>query len=310
MNKISGNEFIKVVEVGPRDGLQNEAKIIATTDKAKLIQGLVAAGLQNIEITSFVSPKWIPQLADNLDLVKLLDLPDNITTLALVRNQKGYEIAKQAKIKQMSFFMSATQSHSKKNINKSIEEALEVIKGLASAAKEDKIATRAYVSCAFFCPYEGKVDFRQVTPIISSLIQMGIDEISVGDTIGYATPRQVNDLLHDLINEVPVHKIAMHFHDTFGMALANVYASIESGVRIFDTSFGGMGGCPYAPGASGNLATEDLVYLLDNLGFKTSINLNKLMEVSIMAENIIGRSLPSKYLQANKAKNLHKQEVK
>ncbi len=307
---MSKQETVKIVEVGPRDGLQNETGIITTADKAKLIYALVSSGITNIEITSFVSPKWIPQLADGLELAQILNLPNFVTTTALVPNLKGYESAKLAHLPEISLFMSATQSHSKKNINKSIEEALILIKELTQIAQADQKFIRCYISCAFFCPYEGYVDFANVIKLIIKLVEMGIDEISIGDTIGYATPKNVKDLLKPLGTMLDTKKIAMHFHDTYGMALSNVYASLEENIRIFDSSIGGMGGCPYAPGASGNLASEDLVYLLHGLGFNTGINIDKLVEAGSLAQTIIKKKLPSKYLQASLAKCLNVQEIK
>ena len=224
--------------------------------------------MKNIEITSFVSPKWIPQLADGLDVAKAIKLPPNVVASALVPNLKGYETAKQANLQQIALFMSATESHSRKNINKSIDEAIETLSGVAQVAKNDGFSVRLYLSVVFACPYEGAVAPEQVTHIVSKLLALGVDEISLGDTIGAATPNQVSTLIKLISKQLPLDKIALHFHDTRGTALANALAGLDSGVTIFDASVGGLGGCPYAPGASGNLATEDLVYMLHGLGIK------------------------------------------
>jgi len=291
-------KFVKVVEVGPRDGLQNEAKHVATKDKVRLIEALAAAGLKNIEITSFVSPKWIPQLADGLDVAKALKLPPNVVASALVPNLKGYESAKQANLQQVALFMSATESHSRKNINKSIDEAIEALSDVARLAKKDGFSVRLYLSVVFACPYEGQVAPEQVASIVLRLLDMGVDEISLGDTIGAATPNQVSTLIKLISKQLPLEKIALHFHDTRGTALANALAGLDSGVTIFDASIGGLGGCPYAPGASGNLATEDLVYMLHGLGIKTGIDLEKLVDAGALAEEILEKKLPGRYLQA------------
>lgn len=294
--------FVKIVEVGPRDGLQNESQIITTADKVSLINLLIDSGIKNIEVTSFVSPKWIPQLADGLDVVKSLNLPDSVITTALVPNLKGYEMARIAKLKQVSFFMSATETHNQKNINKSISNALTTIKELVNLAKSESRLVRCYLSCSFYCPYEGKVDINAVLPIVNELFTMGIDEISIGDTIGYATPLEVATLLKQILLVVPSNAIAMHFHDTCGVALANVLTSLDLGITTFDSSIGGLGGCPYAPGASGNLATEDLTFMLHGLGIKTGIDLDKLIQASSHAQLILNHLLPGKYLQASLGK--------
>jgi hydroxymethylglutaryl-CoA lyase len=289
---------VKIFEVGPRDGLQNEATFVSTEDKVRLIEALATTGLKNIEITSFVSPKWIPQLADGPEVAKKVNLPGNITTTALVPNLKGYESAKQAGMKHIAVFMSATESHSRKNINKSIDEAVAALKEVIDAARKDQVSVRAYMSVVFACPYEGSVDRNQVAKVVSQLIALGIDELSLGDTIGAATPGQVAPLIQLISKEFPLNKIALHFHDTRGIALANVLAGLDCGVAIFDSSIGGMGGCPYAPGAAGNLATEDLVYMLNGLDIKCGIDLEKLVAAGELAQSIVKRKLPGRYLQA------------
>ncbi|MBS2006163.1 MAG: hydroxymethylglutaryl-CoA lyase [Cyanobacteria bacterium SZAS TMP-1] len=292
---------MQVVEVGPRDGLQNEAATISTADKFRLIEALAQAGLGQIEITSFVSPKWIPQLADGPDLARqVMQTPSlaKVQTSALVPNIKGYEGAKEAGLKQINLFMSASESHSKRNINKSIAEALATMAEVAAVAKADGKRVRCYVSTVFACPYEGKIAPQASLDICKKLLAMGVDEISLGDTIGAATPNQVVKLIELLAGDVPLSKLALHFHDTRGTALANVVAGIESGITIFDASVGGLGGCPYAPGASGNLATEDLVYMLNGMGIETGIDLEKLTDAGRLAQEILGRQLPGRYLKA------------
>jgi len=289
---------ITVFEVGPRDGLQNEAGQVETADKVALIEALAQSGLKHIEITSFVSPKWIPQLADGLAVARQLQLPSDVQTSALVPNLKGYEGACAAGLTQINLFLSASESHSKKNINKSVAEALSTMKEVAAAALADGKRIRCYVSTVFACPYEGPVKPEQVVMVVEGLLQMGVHEISLGDTIGAANPRQVKEVLDRLSGVVPLPQLALHFHDTRGTALANVVAGIESGVTIFDSSLGGLGGCPYAPGASGNLATEDLVYMLEGMGIKTGVNLERLVDAGALAEKILGKKLPGRYLQA------------
>ncbi|MCW5821948.1 MAG: hydroxymethylglutaryl-CoA lyase [Cyanobacteria bacterium TGS_CYA1] len=291
---------VKIVEVGPRDGLQNEPEQVATTDKAQLIEKIAEAGLGEIEITSFVSPKWIPQLADATELAELVcnKLDSNITTSALVPNLKGYERFKETSIKQVNLFMSASESHSKKNINKSIDEALIALKEVADVAKADGYRVRAYVSVVFECPYEGKISPEPVINICDRLLEMKVDEISLGDTIGAATPVHVAQVIGLLAKNVGLEKLALHFHDTRGGALANVLTGLESGIRIFDSSLGGLGGCPYAPGASGNLATEDLVYMLHGMNVDTGINLDKLVEAGKFAQKVLKKDLPGRFLKA------------
>ena len=288
---------IKVVEVGPRDGLQNEEKNIPTADKVRLIEALAATGLKNIEVSSFVSPKWIPQLADALDVAGALNLPD-VNKSALVPNLKGYERFKEAGLNQVALFMSASESHSKKNINKSVDEAFVALAEVCDLAKRDGYPVRCYVSVVFECPYEGTVSPEQVTRITERLLSMGIDEISLGDTIGAATPNQVVDMISRVARHCDLDKLALHFHDTRGTALVNVLAGLESGISIYDSSLGGMGGCPYAPGAAGNLATEDLVYLLHGIGCDTGIDLDRLVDAGLLAQELLGKKLPGRYLGA------------
>lgn len=291
---------VKVVEVGPRDGLQNEPNLVETEDKIRLIQALAQSGLSHIEVTSFVSPKWIPQLKDASEVASgLAKLKlDGVTTSCLVPNLKGYERFKESRLDELALFMSATESHSKKNINKSIEEALATLKEVADVAKADGYRIRVYLSVVFECPYEGRVNSQQVLKVTEKLVAMGVDEVSLGDTIGAATPKDVFKIVKDVSRYVDPQKLALHFHDTRGTALANVVAGLEAGVTIFDASLGGLGGCPYAPGAAGNLATEDLVYMLDGLGVDTGIDLEKLVDAGALAQKLLDKQLPGRYLKA------------
>lgn len=289
---------VSIVEVGPRDGLQNESTIVATADKARLIHALADAGLKRIELGSFVSPKWIPQMADSKELISSLKLPAGHRSSALVPNDKGYESALESGLKEIALFMSATESHNKKNINKSTDEALATLAQLAKRASADKLKIRCYLSVVFVCPYEGTTDPRKVEELVKKLVDIGIDELSLGDTIGGATPKDVWSILERVNHSVPKEKIALHFHDTRGTALANVLAGLQAGISIYDSSIGGMGGCPYAPGAAGNLASEDLVNMLNGMGIKTGINLDKLVDAGELAQTLVQHQLPGRYLQA------------
>ena len=305
-------ERVRVVEVGPRDGLQNEPELVALADKLRLVDALALSGLQNIEIASFVSPKWIPQMADAAELVSAFRRPAGVSVSALVPNDKGYDAALAAGLKEVAFFMSATESHSQKNINKSIDEAVLTMQNLSVRARQDGLKVRCYLSVVFVCPYEGKTDAAKVEQLVHKLVSIGIDELSLGDTIGAATPTDVWHILERISGSLDKSKIALHFHDTRGTALANVLAGLESGITIFDASIGGLGGCPYAPGASGNLATEDLVYMLHGMGIETGIDLDKLVDAGAVAQEITKRKLPGRYLQAclaSRAKSLKQAET-
>lgn len=293
---------IKIVEVGPRDGLQNESKILNTDEKLRLIYALADSGIKNIEITSFVSPKWIPQLADADEICQNLALPDNINTSALVPNLKGYERAKKTKLTTAAIFMSASESHNKKNINRSINESLQEFSQLVPLAKNDGKKVRAYLSVVFVCPYEGITSPDSVVALCKRLLDLGIDELSLGDTIGAATPRMVLSLISRLEKISSLEKFALHLHDTEGMALVNSIAGLEAGIKTFDTSIGGMGGCPYAPGAAGNLATEDLVHLMHSLDIETGIDLGKLINCGQLAQKLLNKQLPGRFLKASLAK--------
>ena len=291
-------ERVDVYEVGPRDGLQNELRTLPTRDKARLIEALVAAGEKRIEVTSFVSPKWIPQLADAEELLRLVGRREGVVFSALVPNLKGLQRAKEAGLEEAAIFISASEAHSKKNINKSIAEALAGAKEVAAAAREAGMRVRGYLSTVWGCPYEGHVPVERVVDISRQLVDAGLYELSLGDTIGIGTPRQTEEILGALLKHMPVEKLALHLHDTRGTALANTLVGLAMGVRTFDASIGGLGGCPYAPGAAGNLATEDAVYMLHGMGVQTGIDLDKLVGAGEIAQELIGRKLAGKYLQA------------
>jgi hydroxymethylglutaryl-CoA lyase len=295
MNKWPKQVTIK--EVGPRDGLQNEKTAISTQDKIAWINQLSKTGLTYIEITSFVHPKWIPQLADAFEVATRIERAPGVTYAALVPNQKGLEKALAAQVDEVAVFMSASETHNRKNINKSIEETFPVLKEVVKAAKQEGKTVRGYVSTVFGCPYEGKVPIGQVVRVSERLFEMGIDELSLGDTIGVATPKQVQELLEDIMKRFPKEKLAMHFHDTRGTALANILISLEMGITTFDSSLGGLGGCPYAKGASGNVATDDLVYMLHGMDIATGIDVQRLSEAALFIQEKIGRPLSSRYLQ-------------
>ncbi|MED4970173.1 hydroxymethylglutaryl-CoA lyase [Parageobacillus toebii] len=288
---------VTIKEVGPRDGLQNEKTAISTEDKIAWINQLSKTGLTYIEITSFVHPKWIPQLSDALEVATRIERAPGVTYAALVPNQKGLEKALAAQVDEVAVFMSASETHNRKNINKSIEETFPVLEEVVRAAKQEGKTVRGYVSTVFGCPYEGNVSVEQVIRVSERLFDMGIDELSLGDTIGVATPKQVQELLEIVLKRFPKEKLAMHFHDTRGTALANILISLEMGITTFDSSLGGLGGCPYAPGASGNVATDDLVYMLHGMDIATGIDVGRLTEAALFIQEKIGRPLSSRYLQ-------------
>ncbi|WP_199171283.1 hydroxymethylglutaryl-CoA lyase [Sporosarcina sp. P18a] len=292
---------ITIKEVGPRDGLQNEKIFIPTKDKIAWINELSKSGLTSIEVTSFVNPKWIPALADAAEVMAGINREPGVSYSALVPNRQGLERAFEADIDEAAVFMSASETHNLKNINKTIMDTLPVLKEIVQDAKAADKKTRGYVSTVFGCPYEGVVDTEAVVRVSESLFDMGIDELSLGDTIGVANPRQVQEVLDVLLKRFPADKLAMHFHDTRGTALANVLASLDMGITVFDSSVGGLGGCPYAPGASGNAATEDLLYMLHGMGIHTGVDEEKILAASAFIQEKIGRALPSKNLQATGA---------
>ncbi|MCM3571437.1 hydroxymethylglutaryl-CoA lyase [Neobacillus mesonae] len=289
---------ITIKEVGPRDGLQNEKVFISTEDKIEWINQLSTSGLKHIEITSFVNPKWIPALSDAAAVSTGITRQPGVTYTALVPNQRGLERALAADIDEAAVFMSASETHNLKNINKSIRETFPVLKDIVKKTLAAGKSSRGYVSTVFGCPYEGKVDIDAVVRISETLFEMGIDELSLGDTIGIANPKQVQEVLEVLLKRFPVGKLAMHFHDTRGTALANILVSLEMGITIFDSSVGGLGGCPYAPGASGNVATDDLLYMFDGMDIHTGVDQEKILTASQYIQKKIGKPLPSKSFQA------------
>lgn len=289
---------VSIYEVGPRDGLQNEAVTIGTVRKLRLIEALIAAGLSRIEITSFVSAHWIPQLADADRLADLLGERPGVQLSALCPNARGLARARVADLHEVAVFLSASETHTHRNINKSVEQAVAVFRELIPTAIGYGMRVRGYVSTAWGCPYEGEIDPARVLTLARTLIELGCYEVSLGDTIGVGTPLQTKRILKLLLAELPAEKLAMHMHDTRGQALANVLVGLELGIRTFDAAIGGLGGCPYAPGASGNLATEDLVYMLDHMGLSTGIDPEKLFEAGRVAEAIVRRELPGRVHRA------------
>jgi hydroxymethylglutaryl-CoA lyase len=289
---------VSVYEVGPRDGLQNEAVTIGTVRKLRLVEALVASGLERIEITSFVSPHWIPQLADADRLADLLAQRPNVRFSALCPNARGLARARVADLHEVAVFLSASEAHNKRNINKSIEQALKVFREMIPQALAYDMKVRGYVSTVWGCPYEGEVDPGRALYLARTLLELGCYEVSLGDTIGVGTPLQTKRILKLLLSELPVNKLAMHMHDTRGQALANVLVGLDLGIRTFDAAIGGLGGCPYAPGASGNLATEDLVYMLHHMGVQTGIDPEKLWEAGRVAEAVVRRELPGRVHKA------------
>jgi hydroxymethylglutaryl-CoA lyase len=276
---MSAAERVRIVEVGPRDGLQNEKQTIGTETKLALIDRLAEAGLRDIEATAFVSPKWVPQMADHEQILRRLQRRPGVSYPVLTPNLQGFEAAAAAGATEVAVFAAASESFSRRNINCSIDEAIARFAPVLAAANARGIKVRAYVSCVIACPYEGPIAPAQVADVASRLFEMGCEEISLGDTIGVGTPATILRMLQAVAARIPVDRLAGHYHDTYGMAVANVHASYGFGVRVFDSSVAGLGGCPYAQGATGNVATEDLVYLLHGLGAHTGIDLGRLADV-------------------------------
>jgi len=289
---------VKVVEVGARDGLQNEIITIPTATKIEFINRLSDTGLSVIEATSFVSEQWVPQLADHTEVMQQIKKKPGVHYPVLVPNARGMENAIQAGAKEVSVFTAASESFTKKNINCTIAESLARFKTIFSLAQTHNIKVRGYISCALGCPYEGKVSEQRVVDLASQLYDSGCYEVSIGDTIGIGTPLQAQSLVASLIKKIPTESIAIHFHDTYAQALVNIYACLQLGISIIDSSVSGLGGCPYAKGASGNVATEDVVYMLQGLNIETGINLNKLIEVGDFISNHLNRDTQSKVAKA------------
>src|SRR5258706_354071 len=295
-------EKVRIVEMGPRDGLQNEKQEVPTETKLALIERLGETGLPAIEATAFVSPKWIPQMADHTEVLERIRRRPGVDYLVLTPNLKGYEAARAAGATEVAVFGAATEAFSKKNINCSIAESLERFRPVVEKALQDKIKVRGYVSCVVVCPYEGEVAPQKVGELAGALYEMGCYEISLGDTIGAGTPGKTQAMIEACAKRVPIEKLAGHYHDTYGQALANIYASMELGVATFDASVAGLGGCPYAKGATGNVATEDVVYLLHGLGIKTGIDLDKLVDTGLWISDFLKRSTNSRTARAIAAK--------
>ncbi len=293
---------VKICEVGPRDGLQNESAPVATADKIRYIDLLTEAGERLIETTSFVSPKAIPQMADAAEVMAGIERRDGVSYLVLVPNLRGLARAGEAGARAVAVFTAATESFTKRNINMTIDESLTTFGEVVRAARADGMWVRGYVSTAFGCPYEGTVAVEAVVRVVDALARMGCDEISIGDTIGVGTPNQVFDIVEGVRAVAPLGRIALHFHDTRGTALANIVAALEAGVAIFDASSGGLGGCPYAPGATGNVATEDVLYMLHGMGIETGIDLTKVRAASRFIAGALRReALPSRAYTALEA---------
>ncbi len=297
---------VKICEMGPRDGLQNEAATVATPDKIRYVDLLSASGLAVIETTSFVKPKAIPQLTDAEAVMAGIDRKPGVTYLCLVPNMRGFERARAAGVDAIAVFTAASDSFTKRNINMTIAESLDAFREVVSAARAEAMWVRGYISTAFGCPYEGHVPVEAVVRVANALAEMGIDEISIGDTIGVGTPDRVVDVAEALQREMPVERLAMHFHDTRGTALANVLAALQMNVAIFDSASGGLGGCPYAPGASGNLATEDLLYMLHGMGIDTGVDLDRVREASRFISSVLQRAPVSRTFQALEAQAARK----
>ena len=293
---------VRIVEVGPRDGLQNEPGEVPTAVKLELIERLAEAGLPAVEATAFVSPKWIPQMADHTEVLERLRRKPGVDYPVLTPNLKGFEAARVAGAREVAIFGAASEAFSRKNINCSITESLQRFEQVANAAKQSGIKVRGYVSCVLGCPYEGEVTPSKVAEVAGALYDMGCYEVSLGDTIGVGTPGKTKAMIEACAARVPVAKLAGHYHDTYGQALANIYASVEAGVRTFDSSIAGLGGCPYAAGASGNVATEDVVYMLHGLGFATGVDLGRLVEVGEWISAYLKRPSSSKAGKAIGAK--------
>jgi hydroxymethylglutaryl-CoA lyase len=295
---------VTLYEVGPRDGLQNESRPVPTVDKINMVNALARTGLSHIEVTSFVNPKWIPQLADASDVARGIERREGVSYSCLVPNRRGFDSALAAGMRVVAVFLSASETHNKKNVNKSIAETLAAFEEVMGPAREAGVRVRAYVSTVYGCPYEGAVDPERVIELVSSLHKLGVYQISLGDTIGVATPLQVEYVLSRLLKLYPQEQLALHFHDTRGTALANILVGVGLGVTTVDSALGGLGGCPYAPGASGNVATEDVVYMLHGMGVQTGVNLDALVDCSQKVAAWVGHELPSKFLKARLGERL------
>ncbi len=295
-------DSVRIVDVGPRDGLQNEPGTVPTEVKLELIERLADTGLPAVEATAFVSPKWIPQMADHAEVLRRLRRKPGVSYPVLTPNLKGFEAARAAGAQEVAVFGAASEAFSRKNINCTIAESLERFRPVVSEATKSRIKVRGYVSCVLGCPYEGEVKPERVAEVAGALFDMGCYEVSLGDTIGVGTPGKTRAMIAACARRVPLEKLAGHYHDTYGQALANIYASLELGVSTFDASVAGLGGCPYAAGASGNVATEDVVYMLHGLGIGTGVDLERLVEVGEWISGILKKASSSKAGKAISAK--------
>jgi isopropylmalate/homocitrate/citramalate synthase len=293
---------VRIVEVGPRDGLQNEKAVVETAQKIAFVDALSAAGHGAIEVSAFVSPKWVPQMGDAAAVFAGITRKAGVRYSALVPNRAGLERAIASGVTDVAIFAAASESFSRRNINASIDESFETYRQVAETALQAGLAVRAYLSTSFGCPFEGDVPVARVVELTDRLLRLGAYEVAVSDTIGIAHPGQVSAVLDALLAAIPADRLALHFHDTRGTALANVLAALQHGIAVFDSSAGGLGGCPYAPGAAGNLATEDLLYMLDGLGIQTGVSLAGVVAASAAIVPSIGHPLPSRYVQAHNAK--------
>jgi hydroxymethylglutaryl-CoA lyase len=293
---------VRIVEVGPRDGLQNEPGEVPTAVKLELIERLADAGLPAVEATAFVSPKWVPQMADHTEVLERIRRRPGVSYPVLTPNLKGFEAARAAGATEVAIFGAASEAFSRKNINCSIEESLDRFRPIAVEAKKHAIKVRGYVSCVLGCPYEGEVKPERVADVAAALHEMGCYEVSLGDTIGVGTPGRTKAMIEACARRVPVGRLAGHYHDTYGQALANIYASLELGVATFDSSIAGLGGCPYAAGASGNVATEDVVYMLHGLGIETGVDLDKLVGIGQWICGVLQKQPASKVNRALSAR--------
>jgi hydroxymethylglutaryl-CoA lyase len=296
------SEAIRIFEVGPRDGLQNEKTPVSVADRIAFIEALLDAGLRTIEVGAFVSPKAIPQMVNSDQVLRGISHRADGAFAVLVPNEKGYDAAKVAGAKEIAVFAAASESFSRANINCSIAESIERFKPVMARAKSDGIRVRGYISCVLGCPYEGEIKPQAVVAVTQSLWDLGCYEISLGDTIGVGTPAKTRQLLRAVAGVAPIARLAMHFHDTYGQALANLYAGMEEGARVIDSAAGGLGGCPYAPGATGNVATEDVVYMLEGMGIATGVDMTKLLAATNRISGLIGRPPPSRVATALNAK--------
>jgi hydroxymethylglutaryl-CoA lyase len=295
-------ERVRLVDVGPRDGLQNETQPVATAHKVELVRRLQAAGLREIEVTSFVSPKWVPQMADNTLVMADIERPAGVRHCVLVPNLQGFEAALPTRPDEIVVFAAASEAFSRRNINCSIAESIERFAPVVAVAHRHGIKVRGAISCALGCPYQGEVSADAVERVVRLMREIGVDHCGVADTIGVGTPRRVQAALERALKHYPAAEVSGHFHDTYGQALANIYAAMETGIATFDASVGGLGGCPYAKGATGNVATEDVVFMLRGLGIETGVDLDRLVDTAKFISDVLGRKPVSRVANAMLAK--------